>query len=302
MSEQLKESSVSERSKDKPAGNTSPQGEKLQKVLARAGLGSRREMEVAIAAGRVNVGGHIARLGDRVGARDHIELDGHIVQRIHRQPPARVLLYNKPEGEVTTRNDPEGRPTVFRRLPRTPGRWIAVGRLDINSQGLLLFTNDGELANALMHPSSGAEREYACRIRGEVSEEMAANLIDGVEFDDGLARFEVIESAMPLDEPTQGSNAWFHVIVTEGRKREVRRLWESQGVTVSRLIRVRFGPVVMPRDLRQGRLHELDDKSMAEIYRYVGLEPPPPRIRSPRQAKSRGSRSGQGGQGRRRRR
>ncbi|MBK1651730.1 23S rRNA pseudouridylate synthase B [Halorhodospira halochloris] len=275
--------------------NDSPQGEKLQKVLARAGIGSRREMETAIAQGRVTVGGRTARLGDRVGPRDLVEFDGRLIQRVHRQPPIRVLVYNKPEGEVTTRSDPEGRPTVFRRLPRTPGRWIAVGRLDLNSQGLLLFTNDGELANALMHPSKGVEREYACRIRGEVTDDMVARMVEGVELEDGPAHFDVVESAMPLDEPTQSANAWFHVIVSEGRKREVRRLWESQGVTVSRLIRVRYGPIVMPRDLRQGKLYELDDGQKADLYNHVGLEPPPVRKRAPHRPR------GRSGGGRRRR-
>ncbi len=269
-------------------GGQAPRGEKLQKVLARAGLGSRREMEAAIQAGRVEVEGRLATLGDRVGPRDHVAFDGRTVQRIHREPPRRVLLYNKPEGEVTTRSDPEGRPTVFRRLPRTRGRWIAVGRLDLNSQGLLLFTNDGELANALMHPSQGVEREYACRIRGLVTDDMVDRLVAGVELEDGLAHFEVVESAMPLDDPQEGSNAWFHVIVTEGRRREVRRLWESQGVTVSRLIRVRYGPVIMPRDLRQGQLRELDEASCRELYEHVGLAPPEPsRAPSPKRPRSR---------------
>ncbi|ABM61367.1 23S rRNA pseudouridine(2605) synthase RluB [Halorhodospira halophila] len=261
-------------------GGNQPAGEKLQKVLARAGLGSRREMEAAIQAGRVRIEGRTAKLGDRARPRDHVELDGRTVQRVHREPPRRVLLYNKPEGEVTTRSDPEGRSTVFERLPRTPGRWIAVGRLDINSQGLLLFTNDGELANALMHPSTGVEREYACRIHGEVTEEMVHRLVDGVELEDGPAHFEVVESGMPVDEPQEGTNAWYHVIVTEGRRREVRRLWESQGVTVSRLIRVRYGPMVMPRDLRRGQLRELDEAGKRELYEHVGLTPPEP-VRRP---------------------
>ncbi|MCG5539386.1 23S rRNA pseudouridine(2605) synthase RluB [Halorhodospira sp. 9622] len=270
-------------------GGNQPAGEKLQKVLARAGLGSRREMEAAIQAGRVRIEGRVAKLGDRAQPRDHVELDGQTVQRVHREPPRRVLLYNKPEGEVTTRSDPEGRSTVFERLPRTPGRWIAVGRLDINSQGLLLFTNDGELANALMHPSTGVEREYACRIHGEVTEEMVHRLVGGVELEDGPAHFEVVESAMPVDEPQEGANAWFHVIVTEGRRREVRRLWESQGVTVSRLIRVRYGPVVMPRDLRRGQLHELDEANKRELYEHVGLTPPEPvRRTAPQRRRRRG--------------
>ena len=264
-----------------------PRGEKLQKVLARAGLGSRREMEAAIQDGRVRIGDRVARVGDRVGPRDHVELDGYTIQRAHREPRRRVLLYNKPEGEVTTRSDPEGRPTVFDRLPRTRGRWVAVGRLDVNSQGLLLFTNDGELANALMHPSHEVEREYACRIHGEVTEEMVQQLVEGVELDDGPACFDVVESAMPIDDPGTGSNAWYHVIVTEGRRREVRRLWESQGVTVSRLIRVRYGPVVMPRDLRQGKVRELDEAGKRELYESVGMEPPEPPRRPPRRSQRR---------------
>lgn len=268
-------------------GGNQPAGEKLQKVLARAGLGSRREMEAAISAGRVQVGGRTAQLGDRVGPRDHVAFDGRTLQRAHREPPRRVLMYNKPEGEVSARSDPEGRDTVFRRLPRTPGRWISVGRLDINSQGLLLFTNDGELANALMHPSNGVEREYACRIHGEVTEEMVQRLVSGVELEDGTACFDVVDSAMPVDEPGEGTNAWFHVIVTEGRRREVRRLWESQGVTVSRLIRVRYGPVVMPRDLRQGRLRELDAAAKRELYEHVGLSCPEPAQEQPQRGRRR---------------
>ncbi len=256
---------------------TPREGEKLQKVLARAGLGSRRELEAVIAAGRVTVDGSVASLGDRVTARAHVELDGRTIQRIQRDPPRRVLIYNKPEGELITRSDPEGRPTVFRRLPKVRGRWIAVGRLDLNSQGLLLFTTDGELAHALMHPSREVEREYACRIYGEVTEEMVRRLVSGVELDDGPAHFEVVESGMPLDEPTEAGNAWYHVIVKEGRNREVRRLWESQEVKVSRLIRVRYGPMVLPRDLRRGRFRELADHEKEILYRNAGLEPPPRR-------------------------
>ena len=261
---------------DEEAGSGSV-GEKLQKVLARAGLGSRRELEAVIAAGRVTVDGQVARLGDRVTPRAHVEVDGRTIQRIQRDPPRRVLIYNKPEGELTTRSDPEGRPTVFRSLPRVRGRWIAVGRLDLNSQGLMLFTTDGELANALMHPSREVEREYACRVYGEVTEEMVQRLVDGVELDDGSAHFEVVESGMPLDEPLEAGNAWYHVIVKEGRNREVRRLWESQGVKVSRLIRVRYGPVVLSRDLRRGRFRELPDPEKEALYRHAGLEPPPRR-------------------------
>lgn len=256
-----------------------PPGEKLQKVLARAGFGSRREMEERIRQGRVRVDGRKAQLGDRVDADTVITVDGRPVERARREPPSRVIVYNKPEGEVVTRRDPEGRPTVFRRLPRVRGRWIAVGRLDVNTMGLLVLTNDGQLANALMHPSAGVEREYACRIFGEVTESIAERLVHGVELDDGPAHFEVVESGMPLDEPGEGLNQWYHVIVREGRQREVRRLWESQGLRVSRLIRVRYGPVVLPRDLGRGRTRELDDAARAELYRHVGLKPPPGRRR-----------------------
>ena len=214
-----------------------PMSEKLQKVLARAGAGSRREMETYISAGRVSVEGKTAYLGDRVEGNELIRVDGH---QIKLKPLAddlcRVLMYNKPEGEMCTRKDPEGRPTVFDRLPKLDGsRWVAVGRLDINTSGMLLFTTDGELANRLMHPSKQVEREYAVRIFGEVNEAMLQTLRHGVKLEDGPAKFQKITY-----KGGEGRNHWFHVVLSEGRNREVRRLWESQDVQVSRLIRVRY--------------------------------------------------------------
>ncbi|TBW09757.1 pseudouridine synthase [Azotobacter chroococcum subsp. isscasi] len=247
------------------------QGEKLQKVLARMGLGSRREVEARIAEGRVLVNGVVATLGQRVGRNDAIALDGRLLRREEAaEALRRVLIYNKPEGEICTRNDPEGRPTVFDRLPRLKdGRWINIGRLDINTTGLLLFTTDGELANRLMHPSYEMDREYAVRVRGEVTEEMLDTLKRGVMLEDGPARFTDIKEA-PGGE---GLNRWFHCVVMEGRNREVRRLWESQGVVVSRLKRVRFGPVFMTADLSMGRWREMTQGEVDVLGSEVGLEP-----------------------------
>ncbi len=237
---------------EKPLCN---EGERLQKVLARAGYGSRRQIESLIEQGRIQLNRRTARLGDRVRPGDRVKVSGKLVPASRlRGKQTRLLAYHKPVGEICTRRDPENRPTVFENLPRLRGgRWIAIGRLDINTSGLLLFTTDGELANRLMHPSQQIEREYAVRVRGEVNEEILANLRQGVLLDDGPARFERIEDA-----GGEGSNHWYHVIVCEGRNREVRRLWESQGVTVSRLIRVRFGTVTLPRNLRPGQWRELD--------------------------------------------
>lgn len=243
--------------------------EKLQKVLARAGLGSRRELEDWIKAGRISINGEPAKLGDRVEATDKIKVDGQPV----RLPDAeevrrRVLVYHKPEGEVCTRADPEGRPTVFERLPvLRGGRWIAIGRLDINTTGLLLFTNDGDLAHKLMHPSAQVEREYAVRVLGEVDEGMLQRLRKGVMLDDGEAHFNSIRAA-----GGEGANHWYHVTLAEGRNREVRRIWESQGVQVSRLIRVRYGNVVLDRSVRLGTWQELELESVNTLAELVGIE------------------------------
>ncbi len=243
--------------------------EKLQKVLARAGFGSRREMERWIEAGRVSINGKIVGLGERVTEEDVVRVDGTVVAKQKMQPNrrCRVLVYNKPDGEVTSRNDPEGRKTVFDRLPEIKGgRWIVVGRLDINTSGLLLFTTDGELANRLMHPSYTIEREYAVRVLGEVSKETIELLKTGVELEDGPASFSEIR-----DTGGEGANHWYTVKLGEGRNREVRRLWESQGVTVSRLTRISYGVATLPRYLRTGRWEEMNEQQVKQLRDSVGL-------------------------------
>jgi 23S rRNA pseudouridine2605 synthase len=228
--------------------------ERLHKVLANAGLGSRRALEERINRGQVKVNGQVAELGSTVTRGDRIEIDGRTFVVVPDEALPRVIIYHKPEGEVTTRDDPEGRPTVFDRLPAIKGaRWIAIGRLDINTTGLLLLTTDGELANRLMHPSGNIEREYVCRIQGQVDEAMLERLRRGVTLDDGPAHFDRIE----VISHGEGSHAWFKVVLGEGRNREVRRLWESQGVTVSRLKRVRYGSIELPRHMRRGQHEEL---------------------------------------------
>ncbi len=249
--------------------------EKLHKLLATAGLGSRRELEKWIVAGRVSVNGSVAKLGDRAEAQDRILVDGKRVQLTLDDHP-RVLMYSKPEGEVCTTNDPDGRPTVFDNLPRlSRGRWIAVGRLDINTSGLLLFTNQGELANRLMHPSYQVNREYMVRIHGEVTELMVARLTEGVILDDGLARFQTVKAQhVRSGEERASSNQWFRVILAEGRTREVRRLWESQGVEVNRLKRISYGPIELPSFVRRSDFIELDPKQVISLFRAVSLKPP----------------------------
>ncbi|WP_087719177.1 23S rRNA pseudouridine(2605) synthase RluB [Salinicola salarius] len=244
--------------------------EKLQKVLARAGHGSRREMETAISAGRIKVNGQVAKLGDRVGARDRVALDDRAINlRAVEEVPRRVIMYNKPEGELCTRKDPEGRRTVFERLPRLKGeRWIAIGRLDINTSGLLLFTTDGELANRLMHPSHQIEREYAVRVMGEVKREHVVNMVEGVMLEDGPARFTDVQEF-----GGEGINTWFHVVILEGRNREVRRLWESQGLTVSRLKRVRYGNIFLDKRAKAGEWTEMTQDEIDELSTLAGLEP-----------------------------
>ncbi|OBW94881.1 23S rRNA pseudouridine(2605) synthase RluB [Gallibacterium anatis] len=245
-------------------------GEKLQKVLARAGVGSRREVETIIAAGRVSVNGKIASLGDRVEVKNDtkIRVDGELVSLIAaRKDICRVLMYYKPEGELCTRHDPEGRATVFERLPRiNNARWVSVGRLDINTSGLLLFTTDGELANRLMHPSKEVEREYSVRVFGQVTEQMLAKLRKGVQLEDGPASFKKISA-----QGGQGMNQWFSVTLTEGRNREVRRLWESQGIQVSRLIRTRYGNIDLMKGLPRGGWVELPLEKVNYLRQLVDL-------------------------------
>ena len=245
--------------------------EKLQKVLALAGIGSRREMERWIEQGRVSVDGRRAKLGDRVEPNQVIRVDGRIIPTPKSPPQRRVLAYHKPEGEVVTRSDPQGRTTVFDHVPKLRiGRWIAVGRLDINTTGLLLLTTDGELANRLMHPSQEIEREYAVRIRWKVDDEVLRKLKRGVELEDGPARFDSIRDA-----GGEGGNHWYHVTLKEGRRREVRRLWEAVGVRVSRLIRIRYGPISLPPSLRAGHWKELDRVAISSLLAVADLKPEP---------------------------
>lgn len=244
-------------------------GERLQKLLAAAGLGSRREIETWIRAGRLSVDGAPAVLGMRASATADIRLDGRRV-RLGMAPTsatAALLLYHKPAGEVTTRSDPQGRPTVFERLPAPrQGRWIVVGRLDVNTTGLLLFTTDGALAHRLMHPSAGIEREYRVRVRGRPDESVLARLRAGVELADGPARFEQL-----FAEPQRtGTHRWFRVLLREGRNREVRRLWEAVGCDVSRLIRVRYGPLSLPDDLPPGQWRAAPPAALEAVRRAVG--------------------------------
>lgn len=238
--------------------------EKLQKVLARAGFGSRRELEGWIVRGRVRVNGVVAKLGDRVDDTDKVVVDGKkLTSQKGAREQCRVVLYNKPEGEVCTRKDPEGRRTVFSRLPYLKhGRWVAIGRLDINTSGLLLFTTDGELANTLMHPSSQVEREYAVRVMGEVTPENVKQMHQGVDIDGHLSRFTDIQHY-----GGEGANQWYHVVIMEGRNREVRKIWESQGLKVSRLKRVRFGPIFIPSKVSKGNLYELPSSETDKLLK-----------------------------------
>jgi len=240
-------------------------GERLQKLLAGAGHGSRRGIEEWIRAGRVTINGKPANLGDRATPSDRICLDGKPLDLGGRADTTEVLLYHKPLGEVTTRSDPQGRPTVFERLPPAPGgRWIVVGRLDVNTTGLLLFTNDGELAHRLMHPSTEVERVYRVRLRGTPTEQVLERLRTGVQLEDGPASFDHIER-----ESTEGSHSWFRVTLHEGRNREVRRLFEHQGFEVSKLSRIRYGNVDLPPDLRPGGFIALKSPVIAQLGRLA---------------------------------
>ena len=247
----------------------SKDGERIQKVLARGGLASRREIERWITEGRLKINGVLVKQGAHLKAGDYLQLNDRVVNwdKFERQP-TRVLIYHKPTGEIVSRNDPQGRPTIFANLPKLDtSRWISVGRLDVNTSGLLLVTNNGELANKLMHPSTEVEREYAVRILGEVPDEKIELLKQGVQLEDGLAKFDQIYFM-----GGEGANKWYHVVVSEGRNRLVRRLWEAQNVVVSRLMRVRYGPVVLSDGLRTGKCYELDKKELDLLFEFAGLE------------------------------
>lgn len=249
----------------RPAGPTQP-GEKLHKALADAGLGSRRELEELIGAGRVSVNGLPAHVGQRIGPGDRVKLNGKLVNLRWTQRRPRLLVYHKPEGEIVSRDDPEGRASVFDRLPKVGGaRWIAIGRLDFNTSGLMLFTTDGETANRLMHPRYGTEREYAVRVVGEVGEQQKRALLEGVSLEDGSASFNSLAEA-----GGEGTNRWYRVTIAEGRNREVRRMFEAVGLMVSRLMRVRYGPVVLPRTLKRGMARELSEAEVARVLAGAG--------------------------------
>ncbi len=253
-------------------------GEKLQKMLATAGLGSRRDMDALIAAGDVSVNGKVAQVGERVFPTDRVRVKGREVRIPWQAELPKVLMYHKPEGEIVSRDDPDGRATVFEKLPRVRGsRWIAVGRLDLNTEGLLVFTTSGELANRLSHPRYAVEREYAVRVMGELTIEQMQQLTTGVELEDGIARVMSISH----HEGGEGLNQWYRLVIQEGRNREVRRLFEALGLSVSRLIRVRFGPINMPSRLKRGKLEMLTDKDVGVLMKWCGLSTAP--VRSPLQ-------------------
>ncbi|GGC71412.1 pseudouridine synthase [Undibacterium terreum] len=241
---------------------------KLHKVLAEAGLGSRRDMEDLIVAGRVSVNGEPAHIGQRILPTDQVRINGKLIQRKVSKKPPRVLVYHKPAGEIVSTSDPEGRASVFDSLPTMKaGKWLAVGRLDYNTEGLLLFTTSGDLANRLMHPRYGIEREYAVRTLGELEEGMRQKLLAGVELEDGLAQFSKI-----MDGGGEGVNKWYRVIIGEGRNREVRRMFEAIGLTVSRLIRTRYGVMTLPSGLKRGRWEEMEEAAVRDLLKISGLE------------------------------
>ncbi len=253
-------------------GTFNPSGEKLQKILARAGLGSRRSVEKLIEEGLVKVNSRTATLGDRATSSDRISVRGKPVKRERLEiQPTQVILYNKPEGKVCTRKDEKGRDTIYSQLPKIHNsRWVSIGRLDLNTSGLLILTNNGELANRMMHPSYEMEREYTVRVFGEVSEDILKQVTKGVELDDGVAKFTRVMKMQSLDDG-DSINKWYKVIIKEGRYREVRRIWEAVGVQVSRLHRVRYGLFSLPRNLRRGKTQELTWRQINQLLKSVGL-------------------------------
>ena len=248
-------------------------GERIQKVLAQAGIASRREIERMIEDGLIKVNGKKAKTGQKITGKESIMIGKRTIHLDRRQIDKndhQYIIYNKPEGEIVSTNDPEGRPTVFRNLPKIKkGKWIAVGRLDINTRGLLIFTTNGELAHRLMHPSYEIEREYGVRVYGHVSSEVLNNLQQGVELEDGVAQFHNIREFR-----SEGSNHWYHVTLSEGKNREVRRLWESQEVPVNRLIRIRYGTVNLPRSLKKGKSEEIKKSELKQLFQLVQLDYP----------------------------
>lgn len=241
---------------------------KLHKVIAETGVGSRREMEDMIIAGRISVNGEPAHVGQRILPTDQIRINGKLLQRKVSQRPPRVMLYHKPSGEIVSRDDPEGRPSVFDRLPMLKiGKWVAVGRLDFNTEGLLLFTTSGDLANRLMHPRYNIEREYAVRTLGELEEGMRQKMLSGIELEDGVGKFSKVAEGGGA-----GVNKWYRVVIGEGRNREVRRMFEAVGLTVSRLIRTRYGVMILPKTLRRGRWEELEENAVRDLLKVSGLE------------------------------
>jgi 23S rRNA pseudouridine2605 synthase len=268
---------------------------KLHKVLAQAGMGSRLEMEKLITEGRIAVNNEPAHVGQRVQYGDQIKVDGKPIRIRIDPPPARVIAYHKPAGEIVSHDDPQNRPSVFRKLPRLQnGKWQSVGRLDLNTEGLLLFTSSGELANQLMHPRFGLEREYAVRVLGALSKDEKQKLLDGVMLDDGPAQFGSIE-----DGGGEGSNCWYRVTISEGRNREVRRMMEAVGHAVSRLIRIRYGAMVLPHGLRRGAWLELDESDIRSLMRAAGTsERPRPVSEQPTRTNRNDRRPRTGGQGR----
>lgn len=245
---------------------------KLQKLLAQKGLGSRREMEVLIASGRVSINGRTAVLGDRIGAQDRVQIGKRVIRFDFADRLPRILLYHKPEGEIVSRNDPENRPTVFDKLPHLrSSKWIAIGRLDFNTSGLLIFTTDGALANRLMHPRFEVEREYAVRTIGKLTAAQITQLTTGIQLEDGVASFDLL-----IEEGGEGVNQWYRVILKEGKNREVRRMFEASGMTVSRLMRVRFGPINLPPRVRRGQWLELNEKEIRRLLALLAKYDPQP--------------------------
>ena len=260
---------------------------KLHKVLAEAGLGSRRDMEDLIISGRVSVNGEPAHIGQRILPTDHVRINGKLIQRRVSKKPPRVLVYHKPAGEIVSQSDPDGRPSVFDRLPTMKaGKWVAVGRLDFNTEGLLLFTTSGDLANRLMHPRYNIDREYAVRTLGELEEGMRQKLLAGVELEDGMAQFSKI-----ADGGGEGINKWYRVVIGEGRNREVRRMFEAIGLTVSRLIRTRYGAMMLPSGLKRGRWEEMDENTVRELLTAYGVEKKAPASGDGRAAGGKGRKS-----------